>query len=184
MVTLHVLGISGSLRNGSYNTQLLYEASRLMPSDMAFERFDLSDIPLYNDDVRMAGYPAAVVEFREKIEAADALLIATPEYNGSISGVLKNALDWASRPPSPPVNGKPVAILGATTGHYGTSKAQLHLRTVCSSLNMHAVNRPKVLISRAQDAFNAQGRLVDDAARHYLSDLMQALADWIQRLQD
>lgn len=182
MAPHHVLGISGSLRSGSYNTQLLYEAARLMPDGMEFDRFDLSGIPLYNDDVRTQGYPATVVELRERMEHADALLLATPEYNGSISGVLKNALDWASRPPSPPVNGKPVAILGATTGHYGTSKAQLHLRAVCSSLNMHAVNRPKVLISRAQDAFNAQGRLVDDAARHYLSDLMLALADWIQRL--
>jgi len=183
MVTLHVLGISGSLRQNSYNTQLLYEAARLMPEGMELERFDLSAIPLYNDDVRMAGYPAPVVDLREKIDAADALLLATPEYNGSISGVLKNALDWASRPPSPPADGKPVAILGATTGHYGTSKAQLHLRAVCSSLNMHPVNRPKVLISRAQDAFNANGRLVDDAARHYLSDLMQALAGWIRRLE-
>jgi len=180
MVAFHVLGISGSLRKGSYNTQLLYEAARLMPEGMAFERFDLSGIPLYNDDVRVEGYPTIVRDFREKIEAADALLIATPEYNGSLSGVLKNALDWASRPPSPPADGKPVAILGATTGHYGTSKAQLHLRAVCSSLNMHPVNRPKVLISRAQDAFNAKGRLIDDAACHYLSDLMQALADWIR----
>ena len=183
MVTLHVLGISGSLRQQSYNTQLLLEAARLMPDGMAFERFDLSEIPLYNDDVRMNGYPAPVIDFRDKIQASDALLIATPEYNGSISGVLKNALDWASRPPSPPVDGKPAAILGATTGHYGTSKAQLHLRAVCGSLNMHLVNRPKVLISRAQDAFNANGRLIDDAARHYLSDLMQALAGWVRRLQ-
>jgi chromate reductase len=183
MVTIRVLGISGSLRKDSYNTQLLYEAARLMPDEMEFERFSLSDIPLYNDDVRMEGYPPAVADLRAKIAAADALLMATPEYNGSISGVLKNALDWVSRPPSPPSDDKPVAILGATTGHYGTSKAQLHLRAVCSSLNMHPINRPKVLISRAQDAFNANGRLIDDAARHYLSDLMQALANWIQRIQ-
>jgi len=131
MVGVHVLGISGSLRKASYNTALLRPASELLPRGMTLEVFDLSSIPLYNDDVRALGFPKPVQEFRSRIAAADALLIATPEYNFSIPGVLKNAIDWASRPPDPPLDGKPLAIMGASTGNFGTVRAQMHLRQVC-----------------------------------------------------
>jgi chromate reductase len=179
--SIHVLGFSGSLRKGSYNTALLSTAVELLPEGMTLETFDLSNIPLYNDDVRAAGYPDSVLTFRSRIASADALLIAAPEYNYSIPGVLKNALDWASRPPDPPLNGKPVAIMGASTGNFGTVRSQLHLRQVCVFTNMHPVNKPEVLVSRAQDKFDAEGRLTDETTRGFIRDLLIALADWTRK---
>lgn len=183
MGRIHVLGISGSLRKGSYNTALLAAASELLPEGMTLEKFDLSSIPLYNEDVRALGYPKPVLELRDRIAASDALLIATPEYNYSIPGVLKNAIDWASRPPDPPLNGKPVAIMGASTGNFGTVRAQMHLRQVCVYCNMFPVNRPEVLVMRAREKFDAGGRLADEDARGFLRDLLVALADWTRRLR-
>ena len=183
MADVHVLGISGSLRKGSYNTALLKAASELLPEGMTLEVFDLSSIPLYNDDVRALGYPKPVQEFRDRIAAADALLIATPEYNYSIPGVLKNAIDWASRPPDPPLDGKPVAIMGASTGNFGTVRAQMHLRQVCVFCNMFPLNKPEVLVMRAQEKFDASGRLVDETTRGFVRDLLTVLVDWTQRLQ-
>jgi chromate reductase len=183
MANIHVLGISGSLRKGSYNTRLLAAASELLPGGMTLEMFDLSPIPLYNDDVRVVGYPTAVQRFRERIAAADALLIATPEYNFSIPGVLKNAIDWVSRPPDPPLNGKPIAMMGASTGNFGTVRAQMHLRHVCVFCNMFPLNKPEVLLMRAQEKFDANGRLTDETARGLIRDLLLALVDWTQRLQ-
>ncbi len=184
MTTIHVLGISGSLRKESYNTKLLRAAADTLPQGMTLEIFDLAPIPPYNEDVRQRGYPAPVQAFRARIAAADAILIATPEYNGSLSGVLKNALDWASRSPDPPLNEKPTAIMGATTGNFGTAKAQMHLRDVCASLNMFLVNKPGVLVMRAQDKFDADGRLVDEVARGFLEALLEALAAWTRRLRE
>jgi chromate reductase len=183
MTDIHVLGISGSLRKDSHNTALLRAASALLPKGMTLEIFDLSPIPLYNDDVRILGYPKPVQEFRDRIAASDALLIATPEYNYSISGVLKNAIDWASRPPDPPLDGKPVAIMGASTGNFGTVRAQMHLRQVCVYCNMLPVNRPEVLVMRAQEKFDSNGLLTDETARGFLRDLLLALADWTQRVR-
>jgi len=183
MVGMHVLGISGSLRKGSYNTALLRAASELLPEGMTLEVFDLSSIPLYNDDVRALGFPKPVQEFRDRIAAADALLISTPEYNFSIPGVLKNAIDWASRPPDPPLDGKPAAIMGASTGDFGTVRAQMHLRQVCVFCNMFPVNKPEVLVMRAREKFDASGRLIDETARGFVRDLLTALVDWTQRLQ-
>jgi chromate reductase len=183
MVGMHVLGFSGSLRKGSYNTALLRAASELLPKGMTLEVFGLSSTPLYNDDVRALGFPKPVQEFRDRIAAADALLIATPEYNFSIPGVLKNAIDWASRPFDPPLDGKPVAIMGASTGNFGTVRAQMHLRQVCVFCNMFPVNKPEVLVMRAREKFDASGRLIDETARGFLRDLLTALVDWTQRLQ-
>ncbi len=183
MKPIHVLGICGSLRKSSYNTWLLNAAIGLMPEGMTLEMFDLSSIPLYDDDVRAAGFPEPVNEFRDRIAAADALLIATPEYNFSIPGVLKNAFDWASRPPNPPLNGKPVAMMGASTGNFGTVRAQLHLRQICVYCNMFAVNKPEVLVMRAQEKFDASGRLVDETTRGFIRDLLIALADWTRLLR-
>jgi chromate reductase len=182
-VDIHVLGISGSLRKGSYNSALLNAASELLPEGMTLEKFDLSSIPFYNEDVRALGYPKAVQEFRDRLAAADAVLFATPEYNFSIPGVLKNAIDWASRPPDPPLNGKPVAIMGASTGNFGTVRAQMHLRQVCVFCNMFPLNRPEVLVMRAREKFDSGGRLVDETARGFIRDLLAALADWTRRLQ-
>src|SRR6266852_4894762 len=118
---LAVLGIAGSLRKGSYNRGLLRAAQGLAPSGLRVEAFEIGDIPLYNDDVYAQGFPAAVETFRARIRAADALLIVTPEYNYSVPGVLKNAIDWASRPPNQPFDGKPVALMGASAGVFGTT---------------------------------------------------------------
>jgi chromate reductase len=178
-----VLGVSGSLRKGSYNTAALRAAAELLPEGMTLTMADISAIPLYNDDVRMAGYPAPAQKFREQIAAADAVLFVTPEYNYSISGVLKNAIDWASRPPDPPLNAKPAAIMGASGGILGTSRAQYHLRQMCVFLNMLPVNKPEVFITQAANKFDAEGRLTDQPTRDMIAQLLVALRDWTIRLR-
>ncbi len=178
-----VLGISGSLRKGSYNTAALRAAAELLPEGMTLEVADISQFPLYNDDVRLAGFPPAVQRLREQIAAADALLFVTPEYNYSMSGVLKNAIDWASRPPDQPFNGKPVGIMGATQGLWGTTRAQYHLRQCCIFLNMFPLNKPEVLIAQAQNKFDAAGKLTDQTTRDMIAQHLLALRDWTRRLR-
>lgn len=147
---LHVLGFAGSLRKGSYNRAALGAAGELLPEGMTLEIFDISEIPLYNADLEAEGIPAPVQAFKDRIAAADALLIATPECNYSFPGVLKNAIDWASRPPgASPLQGKPVAIMGASPGIMGTVRAQFHLRQVCVFSDMHVLRKPEVYIGRA-----------------------------------
>jgi len=175
---LSVLGICGSLRQGSFNKAALHTAIELRPPGMEVTVADISQIPLYNEDVRAQGFPAPVETLRQQIKAADALLVACPEYNYSMSGVLKNAIDWASRPPDQPFAGKPVAILGAAAGMAGSARAQLHLRHSCVFLDMHPLNKPEVLIFQAQNKFDAAGKLTDEVARNLIRDLMAALARW------
>lgn len=178
-IPVHVLGISGSLRQNSYNTALLHAASELLPDGMSLKIADISQIPLYNADLEV---PSAVKDFKAEIAAADALLIATPEYNLSIPGVLKNAIDWASHPArQSPLNDKPVALMGAG-GRVGTSHAQFHLRQVLTHTNSHPLNRPQVAIQRAGDKFDAHGRLVDEDARQAIRLLLEALYSWTVRL--
>jgi chromate reductase len=180
---VRVLGFSGSLRRGSYNTALLRAAAELAPDGMVLETFDLASIPLYNEDIRSEyGFPEAVAAFRERIAAADALLIVTPEYNHSVPGVLKNALDWASRPPDAPLNEKPAAIMGASTGIGGTGRAQEHLRQVLTFMNVYPVNKPEVLVARAPEKFDTAGRLVDGATRQYVAQLLENLLIWTQKV--
>ena len=179
---IHVLGFAGSLREKSINKGLLRTAGELMPDGMTLDLFDLAAIPLYNEDVYQAGFPDGVQAFRDRIAAADALLIAVPEYNFSMSGVLKNALDWASRPPDHPLANKPCAILGATPGGYGTTRAQHHFRQMATPLNMHVVNRPEVAIPAAAGKFDDDGLLIDETSRGFVKDLMDALKDWTVRL--
>src|SRR6188768_4576671 len=134
---MKILGISGSLRKGSYNSSLLRTAQTLAPGGVTIEIADISDIPPYNEDVREQGYPPSALRFREQIRAADALLFVTPEYNYSVPGVLKNAIDWASRPYGDSAwSGKPAAIMGASVGTLGTARAQYHLRQIMVFLNM------------------------------------------------
>jgi chromate reductase len=176
---VHVLGFSGSLRRGSYNTALLRAAAALVPDGMVLETFDLAPIPLYNEDIRTEyGFPEAVAAFRERIAAADALLIVTPEYNHSMPGVLKNALDWASRPPDRPLNEKPAAIMGASTSVGGTTRAHEHLRQVLAFLNVHPLNKPEVLVARAQEKFDAEGHLADETTRQTVAQLLENLLIW------
>ena len=178
---IRVLGISGSLRRNSYNSALLQTASGLLPSGMLLEIFDLSPLPMFNQDEEKP-FPPVVVDFRNRIATADALLIASPEYNASITGALKNAMDWASRPPAQPLSGKPVAIMGASTGNFGTLRAQLHLRQILTHVGALTLPKPEVLVARAGQAFAPDGELIDETARGFLRDLLNALAEWTQRL--
>lgn len=183
MADIRILGISGSLRKGSYNSAALRAASGLMPAGSSLEIFDLAGIPVYDEDVKAQGYPEPVQKLREKIAAADGLLFATPEYNYSVSGVLKNAIDWASRPPEQPFNEKPVAIMGASGGTLGTARAQYHLRQIGIFLNMRFVNKPEVMIAAAHTKFDAAGNLTDEATKGFIKDLMASLVDWTKRLK-
>ena len=179
---ISVLAICGSLRAGSYNRAALRTAIELKPSGMTIETADIGSFPLYNEDVRAQGFPPPVEKLRQQIKEADALLFATPEYNYSISGVLKNAIDWASRPPDQPFAGKPVAMLGAGAGMAGTARAQYDLRKCCVFLDMHPINKPEVLIGVAHTKFDAEGRLTDEAARGFIRDMLVALEQWTRQL--
>jgi chromate reductase len=179
---MNVLGISGSLREGSYNTMALRAAQKLAPQGMRIELAPLDDIPMYNDDVRSQGFPAPVQALKDKVRAADAVLLVTPEYNFSIPGVLKNALDWLSRPPEPPFDGKPVALMGASPGPVGTARVQYHLRQVLVFMNTFTVNKPEVFISHAQTKFNAEGELTDETTAKFITDLLLSLRNLRQRV--
>jgi chromate reductase len=179
---MNVLGISGSLRQGSYNTMALRAAQKLAPAGMTITQADISRIPFYNDDVRLAGEPVAVAEFKEQVRAADALLIVSPEYNFSVPGVLKNVLDWMSRPPAPPFDGKCVAIMGASTGPVGTARGQYALRKILVYMNTFTVNKPEVFISNAQAKFNAQGELTDETTAKFITDLLTSLQNLKKRV--
>src|SRR6266849_2848762 len=179
---INVLAICGSLRTGSYNRAALRTAIELKPPGMTIETADISAFPLYNEDVRAQGFPPPVETFRQQIAAADALLFACPEYNYSMSGVLKNAIDWASRPPDQPFAGKPCAIIGAAAGMAGSARAQYDLRRSCVFLDMHPINKPEVLIGQAQTKFDADGNLLDEAAKGFIRDLMAALVGWTRQI--
>ena len=177
--SIHILAIAGSLRKASHNLSLLKAASRLLPPGVTLEIFDLASIPLFNMDDKVEGEPEVIRDFKERIAQADALLIATPEYNASIPGVLKNAIDWASHPRSQsPLLGKPLAILGAG-GRSGTAHAQRHLREIASHLDMRLLESPQVLVARAWEKFDQQGNLIDPVVRQQVEDLLHALADII-----
>jgi chromate reductase len=181
---VRILGICGSLRKGSYNRMALNAAVELAPPDASIEVFEgLRDIPLYDEDVRQQGFPGPVQKLRAAIAAAEALLFVTPEYNYSVPGVLKNAIDWASRPPDQPFNGKPMAVMGASPGNFGTARAQYHLRQSMVFLNGCFVNQPEVMIGQAAQRFDANGKLTDEATRKFVGDLVKALAAWARRLK-
>ena len=181
--SIRILGISGSLRRSSFNSAALRAAAELAPAGMSIEIHDIGDLPLYNDDVRAAGFPAPVAALREKIKAADGLLFATPEYNYSTSGVLKNAIDWASRPPEQPFDGKPIAVMGASPGALGSVRAQYHLRQCFIFLNGHILNRPEVMIGAAGSKFDADGKLTDQATRDFLAAMLVAFKAWTLRMR-
>jgi len=178
--TIRLLGMSGSLRKNSFNTALLRAAQELAPAGLSIEIADLSQIPLYNDDVREKGYPQPAQALRNGIRAADAVLIATPEYNYSIPGVLKNAIDWASRPPEQPFDGKLVGIMGASPGRLGTARAQYHLRQCFVFLNSTVLNRPEVMVGGAAQVFK-DGKLIDEPTRQFVADLLKALSLAVER---
>src|SRR5207245_5222194 len=177
-----VLASCGSLRAGAYNEAALRTAIGLKPPGMTIETADIGSIPLYNEDVRAQGFPPPVETLRRQIAAADALLFVTPEYNYSMPGVLKNAIDWASRPPDQPFVGKPVAIMGAAAGMAGSARAQYDLRRSCVFLDMHPLNKPARLSGQAQTKFDAEGNLLDEVAKNLIRDLMAALVGWTRQI--
>lgn len=177
---MKILGISGSLRKGSYNTAALRAAQELLPQGVVLEIFDLAPIPLYNPDIDPT--PETVQVLGERIAASDALLIATPEYNYSIPGVLKNALDWISQLPDEPCAGKPAGIFGVSVGRFGTVRAQLHLREICAALGMIVLPRPELYIAQAEQKFDSHARLTDEETRERLRKFLIALVEWTQRV--
>lgn len=182
---IRVLGIAGSLRQGSYNRGLLRAAQELAPDGMVIDSWErLGEIPPFDADLEARGDPEPVVDLKRAITGADALLIATPEYNYGVPGVLKNAIDWASRPPGKsPLGGKPAAIMGATPGQTGTARAQLALRQSFIFTATLALLRPEVLVNRAGDKFDGEGNLTDESTREFVRRLLEALAAWTERLR-
>ena len=181
---IKVLAFAGSLRKGSYNKALIRAAVEVKPDSMAIEVFDLEGIPPYNQDLETQ-IPERVTEFKDKIRAADTLLIATPEYNYSVSGVLKNAIDWASRPNvGNPLEGKPVAIMSASTGRLGGARAQYHLRQSFVFLNMHPVNRPEVMLPNAKDNVDANGNVNNEQTLKLIRQLLETLVEWTKQFKE
>lgn len=180
---LVILGIAGSLRRQSFNRALLRAAQELAPEGATIETFELDGIPSFNQDEE-GNPPAKVAELKQRIRGADAILFVTPEYNYSVPGLLKNAIDWASRPYGDSAwNGKPVAVMGASVGTIGTARAQYHLRQMFVFLNMYAVNQPEVMVSNAHKHFDQDGKLTDDTAKKLIRQLLEELVNWTRRLQ-
>jgi chromate reductase len=180
---MNVLVLIGSLRRGSFNRLTYNAAVSLAPPGMTFEEGEIAAVPLYDDDLRVReGYPETAALLRERLAAADAVLIVSPEYNYSVPGTLKNAIDWLSRPPDQPFKGKPVAIMGASTGRFGTVRMQHHLRQILVFVEALPLAKPEVMISFAARAFDAEGRLIDPAARDVIAAQLEALATWTRLL--
>jgi chromate reductase len=178
---MKILGIPGSLRKASFNRLALNAAKSLLPAGTTMEIFDLEGIPAYNQD-QDATPPARVTEFKKAIRAADAILFSTPEYNYSIPGVLKNAIDWASRPYGDSAwKGKPVAVMGASVGLFGAARAQYHLRQSFVFLDMPAVNQPEVMIGTASSKFDATGDLTDETSKKLIGQLLASLANLVSK---
>jgi len=184
-IPLEVVGIAGSLRRGSYNRGLIRAAVDLAPAETHLRTFDLGDLPLFNADLEAFGDPEPVRRLKEAIGAADALLIATPEYNRCVPGVLKNAIDWASRPARQSVlTNKPVAIIGASTGGGGTARAQAHLRDGLGYTNGLVMPQPEVLVPFAASRFDEAGNLLDEQTKDAIHDLLVAVSDWVRQLRE
>ncbi len=177
MTRVNVLGIAGSLREGSYNRALLTTFEELAPPEVDLTIHDLRGLPLYDADVEARGDPETVVALKEVIDTADVVLFATPEYNGGMPGALKNAIDWASRPPRP-LEGKPCAVIGAAAGRFATTHAQMMLRHVLTYLGCPVLTRPTLYVASARTAFEG-GELVDPKARERLAMLGPAIVEWV-----
>lgn len=179
---IRILGIAGSLRQASYNRGTLRAAAELVPEGAGVEIFELDDIPIYNQD-KEGDLPAPVAEFKRRIREADAVLFVTPEYNYSIPGVLKNAIDWASRPYGDnSFDGKPAAIMGASIGAIATARAQYDLRKMMVYLNMFPINQPEVMIGSAGERFDDEGNLTDETTRGFIRQQLENLVAWTRRI--
>lgn len=186
MPDVRAVGLIGSLRAGSFNRALWRAALAAVPEGLALEEAPIGDIPLYNADLQppaTAAWPAPVARLREQVARADAVLFVSPEYNYSIPGVLKNAIDWVSRAPDPPFNDKPAAVMGATGGLWGTTRMQYHLRQVAVFTNLHLMNRPEMFVAQAKEKFGADGVLTDATSIRFLKEFLVAFRDWALRMR-
>ncbi|MBX3430538.1 MAG: NAD(P)H-dependent oxidoreductase [Hyphomonadaceae bacterium] len=184
MTDIRVLGVAGSLRHGSLNRALLRAAIKLAPAGLTIDSFELNDVPLYNGDVEAAGDPPGVTALKTAIRAADAVLFVTPEYNHGVPGVMKNAVDWASRPPrDAALNGKPVGIIGASPGQVGTARGQSQLRQAFEFTNSYCMAQPEILVFRAHEKFNDKGELTDAKTAELLGKYLEALRNWTLRFK-
>jgi len=180
---IRILGLVGSLRRASYNRGALRAAEGLMPPGATLQTFEIGDLPGFNQD-QERDPPQRVVELKRAIRAADGLLFVTPEYNYSVPGVLKNAIDWASRPYGDSAwKGKPAAIMGASVGAIGTARAQYHLRQMFVFLDVLAINQPEVMIGKAEERFDREGNLTDDSTKQLIAKLLASLVSWTRRLK-
>lgn len=175
-----IIGIVGSLREKSYNKMAILAAKDLLPDNSTLEIIEINDIPFFNEDIEKQGLPKSVIDFKNKLVEADAILIATPEYNYSVSGVLKNALDWASRGRLLPLRGKPVGIISASMGMLGGARVQYHLRQICVALDMIPINKPEVFIAKAHEKFDPNGNLIDEYGKKVITELLDNLITFIR----
>jgi chromate reductase len=179
---IQLVGVSGSLRKGSYNTMLLKAALQLLPPNVSMEIISIEDIPLYNADLDLPAAkqrPETVEHFRKILTDADGILISSPEYNYSIPGGLKNAIDWASRGEDSPLLRKPIAVIGATPGLWGTTRMQIAFHNVFLFLDMKPVYKPEVLVAQAEKKFDKNGNLIDEMAKKLLKQKLEALKEMI-----
>ena len=180
---MRVVGVAGSLREGSFNRALLRAARELAPSGMTIEIFDLREVPLYNGDVEAVGDPPAVAQLKAAIRAADGVLMVTPEYNHGVPAVMKNAVDWCSRPPQDAALArKPVGLIGASPGITGSARGQSQLRQAFEFTNSYCMPQPEFLLFKAHEKIDAEGRLTDEPSRAFLETFLVAFGDWIRRL--
>jgi chromate reductase, NAD(P)H dehydrogenase (quinone) len=181
-VTEHVVAFAGSLRRKSYNRALIHAAQQLVPEGMAIEIIEIGELPFYNADVEAAGDPPQVAAFKKAVDAADGVLISTPEYNDGIPAVLGNTVDWGSRLPGrSPLAGKPVAIMGASPSQVGTARGQLHLRQILNHVRALVLPPPELLVAKAHERFDAELHLTHDGTRKVLKELLERFAHWIAR---
>ena len=177
-----IVAFAGSLRRGSFNRALIHAAQELTPDGMTIEPIEIGELPFYNADVEAEGDPSSVVAFKAALHQADGILIATPEYNDGIPGVLTNAIDWGSRLPGrSPLIGKPVAIMGASPSRIGTARAQPHLRQLLRHVHARVLPPPDLLVAKAHEKFDAGLRLKDEGTRKVLADLLVRFSRWIAR---
>lgn len=182
-MSIKIVALVGSLRQGSHNRALVREAMAAAPAGVSVELLEIADIPFYNGDVQEQGFPESVARLGEALRQADGVLLVSPEYNYSISGVLKNAIDWMSRVPNQPFAGKPVALMGASMGVMGTARAQYHLRQVLVCLDAHVMNKPEVMVGSVHTKFDEQGKLTDQATREHVAKAMTAFQAYVARFR-
>ena len=183
MSQLKILGLCGSLRKGSYNRMLLKLATEVAPADLSVESIELGNIPFFDGDVFDKGYPASAAALRERIRAADGVLIVTPDYNFTLSAVLKNAIDWASRGADQPFVGKPLTVMSATQGPLGGARVQYDVRRIMQFMQVFIMPRPETFVGSAAGKFNAEGQCTDEVTRKFVTEHMAAFRDWVVRMK-